>query len=77
MAAPLHETVLGFQHQMLASLKEEYMRPKVVGDYKFIKSSGKPDGLSPKMGPALRDRESEILKDSGQVRILGRSRGEE
>lgn len=52
---------------MLGSPKDERMRPKGVKNYKFIKTSGNQDGLSPKMAPAPRGRESGILKDSGHA----------
>lgn len=55
------------KYYMLGSTKEEYMRPEGVKNYKVVGSSGKPDGLGPKMVLATRDWESEVFKDSSWV----------
>lgn len=52
---------------MLGLLKEEHRMPKRVKDYEFIRSFGKPDGMSPKMAPDPWDRASNILKDSKRL----------
>lgn len=51
---------------MLRSPEEE-LDAKGVKNYEFMRSSGKPDRLSPKMVPVPRNEESEVLKDSRQA----------
>lgn len=54
----------------MGSLKEGCTRPTGVKNDEFVSSSGKLDGPSPQMAPALRDGESEVLKDSRQVFLV-------
>lgn len=56
---------------LLGLLKEEHTRPKGIKNYEFVRSSGTPNGLSPQMVPATRDREPEILKNAKVAFFLG------